>query len=274
MPFVPEPFLPPTMPFAIPQTVPMAEPDMPMAAGMEIPEKLQDLLSDIDFQLDYGSPEEAKAEIDSALTQFPGHPELTGRMAKAEEKLEKLGHGSKAQALGEDDFTNSFFDLTDVLGSALVDSGEGEEMHDATKVVDKVQSVDELFDAFRQGVEEQVKGDDYDTHYNLGIAYKEMMLLDPAIDEFKKVLRDPERTLECCSMLSICEQARGNMDEATAWLRKGIEAPGFPPEDSIGLRYDLGEMYLQMGDRSAALQEFRAVHDLDSEYRDVAAKIE
>ena len=263
--------LPPTMPIALPAP----EAAMPMAAGVEIPEKLQDLLSDIDFQLDYGSPEEAKAEIDGALEQFPGHPELTSRLAKAEEKLQKLGHGTpKAQALGEEDFANSFFDLTDVLGSALEDSGEGEEMHDATKVVDKVQSVDELFDAFRMGVEEQVKGDDYDTHYNLGIAYKEMMLLDPAIDEFKKVLRDPERTLECCSMLSICEQARGNFDEAMSWLIKGIKAPGFPPEDSIGLRYDLGEMYLQTGDRSAALQEFRAVHDLDPEYRDVAAKVQ
>ncbi|HET6329735.1 MAG TPA: tetratricopeptide repeat protein [Holophagaceae bacterium] len=255
-------------------TMPM-EPEaaMPMAAGMEIPDKLQDLLSDIDFQLDYGSPEEAKAEIDGALEQFPGHPELTNRLAKAEDKLLKLGHGSKAQALGEEDFANSFFDLTDVLGSALEDSGEGEEMHDATKVVDKVQSVDELFDAFRMGVEEQVKGDDYDTHYNLGIAYKEMMLIDPAIDEFKKVLRDPERTLECCSMLSICEQARGNFDAAMEWLVKGIKAPGFPPEDSIGLRYDLGEMYLQTGDKAAALQEYRQVYDLDPDYRDVASRI-
>ncbi len=273
--------LPPEMPITMPVALPeamhgtMAEAVMPMAAGVEIPEKLQDLISDIDFQLDYGSPEEAKAEIDGALEQFPNHPELTSRLAKAEEKLQKLGHGTpKPQALGEEDFANSFFDLTDVLGSALEDSGEGEEMHDATKVVDKVQSVDELFDAFRMGVEEQVKGDDYDTHYNLGIAYKEMMLLDPAIDEFKKVLRDPERTLECCSMLSICEQARGNFDEAMSWLIKGIKAPGFPPEDSIGLRYDLGEMYLQTGDTSAALQEFRAVHDLDPDYRDVAAKIQ
>jgi len=269
-------FAPPTVPESLPMTMPMApEPEaaMPMAAGVELPEKLQDMLSDIDFQLDYGSPEEAKAEITGALEQFPGHPELTSRMAKAEDKLLKLGHGTP-QPLGEDDFTNSFFDLTDVLGSAMEDSGEGEEMHDATKVVDKVQSVGELFDAFRQGVEEQVKGDDYDTHYNLGIAYKEMMLIDPAIDEFKKVLRDPERTLECCSMLSICEQARGNMDEATAWLRKGIEAPGFPPEDSIGLRYDLGDMYLQMGDTAAAMQEFRQVSELDPEYRDVASRLQ
>ena len=123
---------------------------------------------------------------------------------------------------------HSFFDLTDVLGDALLETGEGEEMHDATNVVEKIQSVDELFNAFREGVEQQVKGDDYDTHYNLGIAYKEMMLLEPAMEEFKKAMRDPERTLECCSMLSICETAQGNLDAAAEWLRQGIDAPGFP----------------------------------------------
>ncbi len=250
----------------------------PLSAAEEaapaLPEELANLLGDIDFQLDYGSPDEAKAEIQAALKQFPQHPELEARLERAELALQKLGHVAKASALEESDFANSFFDLTDVLGTALLDAGEGEEMHDATHVVEKIQSVDELFSAFREGVEKQVKGDDYDTHYNLGIAYKEMMLIEPAIEEFKIAMGDPERTLECCSMLSICEQARGDLHAAVEWLRQGILAPGFPPEDSIGLRYDLGELYLQMGDRSAALQEFRAVHGLDPEYRDVAAKVQ
>jgi tetratricopeptide (TPR) repeat protein len=155
----------------------------------------------------------------------------------------------------------------------MADSGEGEEMHDATHVVEKIQSVDELFSAFREGVEKQVKGDDYDTHYNLGIAYKEMMLIDPAIEEFKVAMGDPERTLECCSMLSICEQARGDLDKAVEWLVQGIEAPGFPPDDSIGLRYDLAEIYLQQGKTSDAGREFKIVYDMDSDYRDVAARL-
>ena len=43
-------------------------------------------------------------------------------------------------------------------------------------------------------------------------------------------------------MLAICEQTQGNLEAAVGWLRKGIEAPGFPPEDAIGLRYDLGQL--------------------------------
>ncbi|MBI1753823.1 MAG: tetratricopeptide repeat protein [Acidobacteria bacterium] len=236
-------------------------------------EELDSLLGDIDFQLDYGSPEEAKVEILAALRQFPSHPDLESRLDRAETALQKLGHIQKASALDESDFANSFFDLTDVLGTALMDTGEGEEMHDATHVVEKIQSVDELFSAFREGVEKQVKGDDYDTHYNLGIAYKEMMLIEPGIEEFKIAMGDPERTLECCSMLSICEQARGDLDAAVEWLRQGIMAPGFPPEDSIGLRYDLAEIYLQQGKTAMAAEEFKAVHEMDPDYRDVAARL-
>jgi tetratricopeptide (TPR) repeat protein len=253
---------------------------VPLAAGpasppavTEIEEELTSALSDIDFQMDYGSPEEAKIEIENALELYPGHPELLNRLQVAEDALHRLGHQTKAPAEPEADEGHSFFDLTDVLGDALLETGEGEEMHDATNVVEKIQSVDELFNAFREGVEQQVKGDDYDTHYNLGIAYKEMMLLEPAMEEFKKAMLDPERTLECCSMLSICELAQGNLETASEWLRKGIEAPGFPPEDAIGLRYDLGDVLVQQGKKEEAIEQFQLVSEIEPDYREVAQRL-
>jgi len=285
-----EPVLPPDMeplelePLPFPTTKPLPPPALvvlpPVAAAgpvspvaAPVDEDLASLLSDIDFQLDYGSPEEAKIDIENALQTYRGHPELLARLDTANLSLSKLGHAPKTLSQEDLEDSHTFFDLTDVLGDALMDSGEGEEMHDATNVVEKIQSVDELFNAFREGVEEQVKVDDYDTHYNLGIAYKEMMLLEPAMEEFKKAMRDPERTLECCSMLSICEQAQGNLDAAVAWLHQGINAAGFPPEDTIGLRYDLGDILVLQGHRVEALDHFRFVYGLDPEYREVSAKI-
>ena len=259
---------PPTLPgFPIFEALPSSIP----ATGPVVDDELASLLSDIDFQMDYGSPDEAKEEVEAALQQYQDHPELLSRLNRAEEALRKIGLEAKSKE--DDDFSHSFFDLTDVLGDALLETGEGEEMHDATNVVEKVQSVDELFSAFREGVEKQVQGDDYDTHYNLGIAYKEMILLEPAIEEFKKAMVDPERTQECCSMLSICELELGNQEAAIEWLNKGIHAPGFPPEDSIGLRYDLGELFLSMGRPEEAKVEFVAVHDMDPDYREVAARL-
>jgi hypothetical protein len=286
LPTMPMPIMPmPSMPSAVGEVLgvggePPTLPGFPIFEGMPgsipatgpvIDDELASLLSDIDFQMDYGSPEEAKEEIAAALQQYQDHPELLSRLNRAEEALRKIGLEAKSKE--DDDFSHSFFDLTDVLGDALLETGEGEEMHDATNVVEKVQSVDELFSAFRDGVEKQVQGDDYDTHYNLGIAYKEMMLLEPAVEEFKKAMVDPERTQECCSMLSICELELGNQEAAIEWLNQGIHAPGFPPEDSIGLRYDLGELFLSMGRHEEAKIEFVAVHDMDPEYREVAARL-
>ena len=253
------------LPPLILEPLPFGTPPVPAAAS----EDLLNSLNDIDFQLDYGSPEEAKIEIEGALKLFPGHPELLQRLNQAEDALKRLGKVAAFETPQEAAFNQTFFDLTDVLGDALLETGDGEEMHDATHVVEKIQSVDELFNAFREGVEQQVKGDDYDTHYNLGIAYKEMLLLEPAVEEFKKAMVDPERTLECCSMLSICEQAQGNLDRAIEWLNEGIGAPGFPPEDAIGLRYDLGNILLLQGRQGEARAQFQLVHELDPEYREV-----
>jgi tetratricopeptide (TPR) repeat protein len=236
----------------------------------EVGDELIGILSDIDFQMDYGSPEEALLEIEKALVLHPGHAELRKRRDAAQQSLYRMGHPIGTEKAPEADFTPSFFDLTDVLGDALLETGDGEEMHDATNVVEKIRSVDELFNAFREGVEQQVKGDDYDTHYNLGIAYKEMVLLDPAIEEFKTAMHDPERTLECCSMLSICAQAQGDLASAARWLEQGIETPGFPPEDAIGLRYDLGTILELQGRRPEAQAQFRIVHDQNADYRDVS----
>ena len=247
-----------------------AAPSAPIAPIAPIDEDLLNTLSDIDFQLDYGSPEEAKIEIEAALQLYPEHPELGRRLAQAEDALRRMGHAPEPAQANDSAFNQSFFDLTDVLGDALLETGDGEEMHDATHVVEKIQSVDELFNAFREGVEQQVQGDDYDTHYNLGIAYKEMLLLEPAVEEFKKAMVDPERTLECCSMLSICEQAQGNLDQAIQWLHQGIQAPGFPPEDAMGLRYDLGNLFLLQSRHPEAQEQFRIVHEQDPDYREVA----
>ena len=74
-------------------------------------------------------------------------------------------------------------------------------------------------------------------------------------------------------MLSICEQTQGHVDAAIQWLRKGIEAPGFPPEDAIGLRYDLGQLLLAEGQLEEARDQFVLVHDQDPDYRGVASLI-
>ncbi|MEE8277547.1 MAG: hypothetical protein V3R89_02340, partial [Thermoanaerobaculia bacterium] len=47
----------------------------------------------------------------------------------------------------------------------------------------------EILQHFKQGIEETIGAEDYQSHYDLGVAFKEMGLLDEAIAEFQKALR-------------------------------------------------------------------------------------
>ena len=86
-------------------------------------------------------------------------------------------------------------------------------------------SLEEIFREFKKGVEQQLSAEDYETHYNLGIAYKEMGLVDEAIGEFQLASKDAARAVECCSMLGHCFLEKGMPQLAIKWFRKGLEAP-------------------------------------------------
>ena len=131
----------------------------------------------------------------------------------------------------------------------------------------------EVFKEFRKGVDRQLGEEDYDTRYNLGIAYKEMGLVDEAIAEFQLAAKDPNRLLECTSMLGICFMEKGMPKLAVKWFEKGLEAPGRTAEELLGLRYDLAAAYEAGGDVEKALGLFSELYGQDADFRDVASKI-
>ncbi len=136
------------------------------------------------------------------------------------------------------------------------------------------QSLEEIVEGFKKGVAEHLSPTDYDTHFNLGIAYREMGLLDEAIGEFQIAAKDDGHLVLCCSMLGLCFLDKGLPDVAITWYERGLEAPGLSDEDHLGLLYDLGCSYLALEDRISAFQTFVDLSGLNPNYRDVAARIE
>jgi len=134
-------------------------------------------------------------------------------------------------------------------------------------------SIDEIFRAFKKGVEQQVDSQDYETHYNLGIAYKEMGLLDEAIGEFQYAARDPGKMVECCGILGLCFREKGMPQLALKWYQKGLDTPSLGEHEAVGLRYDMAEVHREQGDYKKAMQTYSEVYGMDSTYRDVAVKI-
>jgi tetratricopeptide (TPR) repeat protein len=134
-------------------------------------------------------------------------------------------------------------------------------------------SLEEIFREFKKGVEQQLSAEDYETHSNLGIAYKEMGLIDEAIGEFQLASKDPDRAVECCSMLALCFLEKGMPQLAIKWYRKGLETPRIKESETVGLLYDLGKVYQSTGDLENAYRTFVDVYGIDNKFRDVTERM-
>ena len=121
--------------------------------------------------------------------------------------------------------------------------------------------------------------DDPEKHYNLGVAFREMGLLDEAIGEFQKVLKGaqkdkfPPNFLQACSLLAVCFMDKGMPAIAAKWYKRALDLPDLDDESTLALQYDLGVAYEQAGDTRSALERFSEVYSQNIDYRDVAEKI-
>jgi tetratricopeptide (TPR) repeat protein len=166
------------------------------------------------------------------------------------------------------DEEDDFFDLA---GELVEELSREEVFQDG---VQAEQSLEEIVEGFKKGVAEHLSPTDYDTHFNLGIAYREMGLLDEAIGEFQLAAKDPRYLVTSSSMLGLCFLDKGLPELAVKWYRRGMETPNLAEDDLLGLMYDLGNAYMIMGDMSSAFATFVELYGINTNYRDVVAKIE
>ena len=138
----------------------------------------------------------------------------------------------------------------------------------------------EVFDEFRAELGEMgAEDEDLETHYNLGIAFREMGLLEEAISEFQKVAKATDRgrpfgyTMQCCTLLGLAFMEKGQPGVAAIWYDRALLTPNLDPESVLALRYDLGVAQESAGEPVAALKSFSQVYAMNIDYRDVGERI-
>ena len=138
----------------------------------------------------------------------------------------------------------------------------------------------DIFEEFKQELgdaEEEVE--DIETHYNLGIAYKEMELFEEAIGEFQKATHAAEKRkafpqlIQSCILLALCFRAKSMPKIAIRWYEGALKVPGLDAEGALAIRYDLGEALEEDGDHKAALGCFMEVYGSNVDYRNVGERI-
>lgn len=130
-----------------------------------------------------------------------------------------------------------------------------------------------IIQEFKQGVLEEVGEEDYETHYELGISYKEMSLLDDAIEELKLAALEPSKYVECLGVIGLCYIEKGepaNAIQAFQKARTRVEPQGDEYQD---LTYQIGVSYEQTGKTEKAIHEFQTLYQLHPEYRDVKQRL-
>jgi tetratricopeptide (TPR) repeat protein len=120
---------------------------------------------------------------------------------------------------------------------------------------------------------------DFETHYNLGLAYKDMDLHDDAIGQFQMAYRLAnkegvnEHHVQCCHMLGFCFKNKSMPKVAVMWFQRGLKIPNSTEDEYQALRYEIGNCYEEMGELDKAIDVFTEVYGVDVNYRKVGDKI-
>jgi pilus assembly protein FimV len=139
----------------------------------------------------------------------------------------------------------------------------------------------EMFGELKQDLEADVASADEDpeTHYSLGIAFREMGLLDEAIGELQKACQSVERghafpqIMQTYTWLAQCFLDKGVPEAAIRWYDKALSIPSIDGDTRVALHYELGAAYEISGDKPSALKHFTQVYGSNIDYRDVAERI-
>jgi hypothetical protein len=139
----------------------------------------------------------------------------------------------------------------------------------------------DMFGELKQELEEGGTSADEDpeTHYNLGVAFREMGLLDEAIGEFQKVCQASDhghafsQLMQTYTWLAQCFLDKGVPEAAVRWYERALKLPNLDVETRTALHYELGSSLENAGNRPAALSNFLEVYGNNIDYRDVAERI-
>jgi len=139
----------------------------------------------------------------------------------------------------------------------------------------------DMFGELKHELEEDVAKADEDpeTHYNLGVAFREMGLLDEAIGELQKVCQSVDRghpflyVMQTYTWLAQCFLDKGVPEAAIRWYERALKLPNLDEETRTALHYELASAFESAQNRNAALHHFMQVYGSNIDYRDVGERI-
>jgi tetratricopeptide (TPR) repeat protein len=168
---------------------------------------------------------------------------------------------------------DSFIDL----GSLILDEPQSRDtrirVDQQAPIEDEDEAFHEALNQFKRGIDENIDAEDFQAHYDLGIAFKEMGLLDEAIAQFQKALRAPEGRLKTSEQLGIAFYDKSRFAICEAVLRRAIESLPGGDEEKIGLIYWLARALEAQRRFEESLKFYERVLAVDIRFLDVGDRV-
>src|SRR3989449_8271867 len=193
--------------------------------------------------------------------------------AKPEKKV--AAKDAKMKVRDEAEVAGEFVDLSAmVLEEEMPQRNTRMTVADEEPTGDEERDFHEMLTRFRQGIEENIDEADFESHYDLGIAFKEMGLLDEAIAELQKALRAPEGKLRVSEALGACFLEKGAYVVAESILRRALDLPSSGDQERLGILYWLGRALEEQGKRAEARELYGRVFAVDIRFMDVGERVQ
>ena len=214
-------------------------------AGSRSGVRIDDDLDEADFFMVQGLNGEAREVLNNLLVRHPNHPLVLAKL----QEIDEIERGGPA-----------FVPVPARAPTAQPPAPPRGEAESASRPAVML--------------EKPIDDEDADTHYDLGLAYKEMGLYQEAIQAFEKVSTVPGREVQCRLMIGLCYREQGGIAESINQFKAGLHAPGIFEQEQLSLYYEIALTYQSMvGDAREAMYFYELIRKRTPSYRDVPERI-
>jgi len=237
-------------------------------------ESLEQALEEAEFFVARGLFDDAEMVLQEQLTRTPNHRLVMERLREVDTERNRKNQNADRSRVGA--AKPSVFDVTASLNAldALEIPAENLRQPGLPTGTQSVVDAEQIFAQFKAGVRAQVSDNDSATHYDLGVAYKEMGLVADAVHELEVAARDPQRECMCHAMIGMIHVEQGKQDLAIEAFLRALNAQVKTNEQELNLYYDLAAAYELKGNTADAIYYFQKIAKKYPNFRDVGERLQ
>jgi tetratricopeptide (TPR) repeat protein len=236
----------------------------PKVKDEELPERVERAAQDEVQRL--GKDIKSKLKVHRPLFEEGGEEKLTAADVFAETDIIPI--------VSQEEKEIKYYNLRDRVEEELsvIQAIRSQQLKQDTADLEK--ELSDIVKEFKKGIKEKIDKEDYESHFNLGIAYLEQDLIDEAAEEFKVACQDEKRAVDCYSILSYCYKKKKDYKQALEWLEKALDISKKGSGQYYGLKYELASLYEDMEERRKALDLYAEIKEWNPKYRDTTDRLE